>query len=215
MRGNLTASPVYATAANRDAYNGGSALLLTGRGPGEVALYSTRLRVPTGASPTLAFTSRTVSGTLPYIKVTYSDGTTQLVQRPAAGPGWQQTTSPLSAAGKTITRISAGFSGGPGPVRTVLGQLRIYNARPNTAPPLISIRSVHPVISWRQPPSPSISYWNVYASTSRCVRFLGPAFTTSYSGRQPMFTPPVRPARFVIQPVSASGASTDVGPLCR
>jgi hypothetical protein len=214
VQGNLAASPVYASAANGDAYNGGSALLLTGRGSGEVALYNTRIKVPSGATPTLAFTSKTVTGPLPYVKVTYGDGTTQLVQRTATSPGWQQTTSPLSAAGKTITRISAGFSTGTGPVRTVLGQLRLYNARANTAPPLILIRSVHPVISWTQPPSPSIAYWNVYASTSRCVRFLGPAYTTSYAVRQPMFAPPVRPARFVIQPVSATGAQTDPGRPC-
>lgn len=216
VQGDLKASPVYATAANGDAYNGGSALLLTGRGPGEVALYNTSIRVPAGTAPTLAFTSKTVTGALPYVKVTYSDGTTQTIQRTATRPGWQQTTGPLSAAaGQTITRISAGFSGGTGAVKTVLGQLRLYDAKANTAPPLIPITSIHPVISWNQPQTPAISYWNVYASTARCVRFLGPAFTTMYAVRQAMFTPPVRPARFVIQPVSASGAMTKVGPACR
>ena len=209
MRGHLAASPTYATA-----YTGGSALLLTGRGPGEVALYNTRIKVPATTKPTLAFTSKTVTGALPYLKVTYSDGSTQVIQRTATSPGWQRMTGPLGAAGKTITRISAGFGSGTGTVRAVLGQLRLYDARAITAPRLISIRSVHPVISWTEPPSPSISYWNVYASTARCVRFLGPAYTTSYAVRQPMFIPPVRPTRFVIQPVSASGVTTDAGPLC-
>jgi hypothetical protein len=214
VHGDLSANPVYATAANGDADNGGSALMLTGRGPGEVALYGTRIKVPAGAAPTLAFTSKSVTGALPYLKVTYSDGTTQLIQRVVAGPGWQQTTGPLSAAGKTITRISVGFSGGTGSTRTVLGQLRIYDAKANAAPPLIAVTSIHAVISWNQPRTPAISYWNVYAGTARCVRFLGPAFTTTFSVRQAMFTPPVRPARFVIQPVSASGAMTKVGSAC-
>jgi hypothetical protein len=144
--------------------------------------------------------------------VTYGDGTVQKIQRTAGGSGWRQTIGVLRAAGKTITRISVGF--GRGSVHTVLGQLKIYDAAANTRPALIRITSLRPVINWAQPRSPAISYWNVYAQSANCARFLGPAFTTTYSIRQAMFTAPGHPGRFVIQPVSASGASTKVGPAC-
>jgi hypothetical protein len=180
VRGDLTASPVYATAANGHAYDGGSALLVTGRGAGQVALYDARIRVPASSSPMLAFTSKTVAGALPYVVVTYANGASQTVRRTLPGPGWQQTTSPLAAQGRTIVRISIGLAGAGGRISTVLGQLRLYDAAASLRPAPIQITSAGPVIGWTQPPSPAISYWNVYVHSLGCLRFLGPALTSTY-----------------------------------
>jgi mannosyl-glycoprotein endo-beta-N-acetylglucosaminidase len=206
--GALTATPTYATTGDADAFNGGSALALTGRGAGQVALYDARIRVAARSRPALAFTSKTVTGALPYVRVTFSDGTSQAVQRTAPGRGWRQTTRLLRAAhGKTIVQISVGFADGNRPVRTVLGQLRLYDATRDTRPSPIYITSTGRTISWTSARRPAISYWNVYMRGRGCLRFLGPAFTTTYSVAQSMFAPGMRAKNFVIQPVSASGSA--------
>jgi hypothetical protein len=205
--GDLTATPTYATANDADAFNGGSALALTGHGAGQVALYDTRIRIAAGSLPVLAFTSRTVTGALPYVRVTFSDGTSQTVQRTVPGRGWQQTASLLRARGRTIVQISVGFAGRNRPVDTVLGQLRLYDATMDTRPSPIYVTSTGPDISWTPARRPAISYWNVYMQVGRCLRFLGPAFTTTYSVAQSMFAPGKRTTHFVIQPVSTSGSA--------
>jgi len=213
--GDLTATPTYATAGDPNAFNGGSALLLTGSGAGQVALYDTRIRIPARSLPALAFTSKTVKGALPYVRVTFSDGTSQTVQRTVPGRGWQQTTSLLRAQGKTIVAISVGFARGHKPADTVLGQLRLYNATANTRPSPIYVTSARSTISWKSARKPAISYWNVYMRAGRRLRFLGPAFTTTYSVPQSMFAPGRRTTRFVIQPVSATGSAAVLPSPCR
>jgi hypothetical protein len=54
----------------------------------------------------------------------------------------------------------------------------------------------------------------VYQQSGSCLRFLGPAFTTTYSVAQPMFGPRKPAPLFVVQPVSASGSEAAVGPVC-
>jgi hypothetical protein len=212
--GDLTATPTYATAADADAFNGGSALALTGHGAGQVALYDTRIRIAAWSLPALAFTSKTVAGALPYVRVTFSDGTSQTVRRTVPGPGWQQTTGLLRAQGKTIVQISVGFASKNRPIDTVLGQLRLYDTTMNTRPSPIYVTSRGPTISWTRARRPAISYWNVYMRAGRCLRFLGPAFTTTYSVAQPMFTPGKRTTHFVIQPVSVSGSAAVLRSAC-
>jgi endo-beta-N-acetylglucosaminidase D len=208
QRGDLTAAPAYATRGDGDAFNGGSALALSGRGAGQVALYDARIRVAARSLPTLAFTSKTVTGALPYARVTFSDGTSQTVPRTAPGRGWRQTTRLLRAArGKTIVQISVGFAGGNRPVRTVLGQLRLYDASRDTRPSPIYVTSTRRTISWKPARKPAVSYWNVYLRARGCLRFLGPAFTTTYSVAQSMFAPGTYARNYVIQPVSASGSA--------
>ena len=214
LRGHLAATPDYATASNGAAFDGGSSLALTGHGAGEVALYETRIPVARSARPTLAFTSRMLRGARPYVRVTFSDGTSQVVRRTAAGPGWQQTTSPLQARGKTIARISVGFASAGQPVDTLLGQLRLYDAARNARPSAISVTSGGRTISWPRTRNPVISYWNVYQRSGGCLRFLGPAFTTTYSVAQPMFGPRKPAGQFTVQPVSASGSEAAAGPVC-
>jgi hypothetical protein len=209
--GDLVATPTYATEDDADAFNGGSALALTGHGAGQVALYDTRIHIAAWSLPALAFTSKTVTGALPYVRVTFSDGTSQTVQRTVPGPGWQQTTSRLWAQGKTIVRISVGFAGWNRPVDTILGQLRLYDITMDTRPSPIYVTSTDPTISWTQACGPAISYWNVYMRAGRRLRFLGPAFTTTYSVAQSMFAPGKRTTHFVIQPVSASGLAAVLG----
>lgn len=205
--GDLTATPAYATAADASAFNGGSALALTGHGAAQMALYDARIRIAAQERPALAFTSKTVTGALPYVRVTFSDGTSQTVQRTVPGRGWQETTRLLRAQGKTIVQISVGFAGGNRPVGTVLGQLRLYDPTRDTRPSPIYLTSTRRTISWAPVRRPAISYWNVYMRAGGCLRFLGPAFTTTYSVAQSMFAPGMRAQHFVIQPVSASGSA--------
>jgi hypothetical protein len=211
--GDLTATPTYATAANGGAFNGGSALELTGHS-GEVELYKASIRVDSGSQPTLAFTSKTAMGTPPYVRVVFSDGTSEMVQTTATGPGWQETVVPLRARGKTITAISAGVAGRGAPVDSTLGQLRLFDSRTDTTPTPISITTASSLISWPAKSKEPASYWNVYSDTGGCLRFLGPAFTNRYDVTQPMFGSTQRPTRFVIQPVSATGAVAAIPPAC-
>lgn len=216
VSGNLTASIEYATIRNGDAYNGGSALRLTGHGAGLAGLYATRIPVAPGSDPVLSFTSKVLTSALPYVQVTYSDGTTETVRRPGPGTGWVQTAAPLNAQGKTITRISAGFPAGSGAINAYLGQLRIYDPSADATPRPISLRTYSPVLSWTPPALPAAAYWNVYANTGGCLRFLGPSFSTSYSVPQAMFDSSVSTTRYVIQPVSTAGLPATLGQqLCQ
>jgi Glycosyl hydrolase family 85 len=212
VSGSLRAAPVYAAPGNGDSFNGGSALRLSGSA-GQADLYATRIRVSASARPVLAFASKTERGAPPYVRVSYSDGTGDTVRTAAAGPRWQQTVSPLHAAGKTITAISVGERGG-GPVDTLLGQIRLYDARHDTTPTPITVRSAAPVITWPRAGQRAVAYWNVYLAAPRCLRFLGPAFTNRYAVRQPMFPSGQRTGRYLIQPVSVTGSAPQTGPQC-
>ena len=211
--GGLNVAPVYATARDGDAFNGGSALKLTGSG-GEVKLYATNIPVSPLSRPVLAFTAKTVTGAPPYIRVFYSDGTSQRVPSAASGPGWQETTSPLQAQGKTITAIAVGADSSGGPVSSVLGQLRLYDAATDVRPTRIDVTSDSDVITWSSSQKVAISYWNVYADAGSCVRLLGPAFTNRYDLTQSMFALGPRPPRFIIQPVSTTGLPAVIPPIC-
>lgn len=213
QNGDLTAAPVYATVASSGAFNGGSALGLTGHS-GEVELYKASISVSYSSEPTLAFTSETATGEPPYVRVTFGDGTSETVHASRTGPGWQQTVSPLRAKGKTITAISVGVAGSGGPSESTLGQLRLYDARTDKAPAPITITSAGSVISWQSSSKLPASSWNVYSDSGGCLRLLGPAFTTRYDVTQPMFATAQRTTRFVIQPVSAAGSVAPIHSVC-
>lgn len=211
--GDLTTTPTYATAADGGAFNGGSALSLSGHS-GEVELYNASIPVSSWSQPTLAFVSKTLTGAPPYVRVSYSDGTSDVVPATTPGPGWQQTISPLRAQGKTITAISVGVAGTGASVDSTLGELRIYDARTDVTPAPISITSANSVISWPSSQEVAPSYWNVYADTGGCLRFLGPAFTNHYDVTQPMFASGQATTRYVIQPVLATGSVAAIPPAC-
>jgi hypothetical protein len=213
VSGDLVATPVYATTADGDAFNGGSGLRLTGPGPGEEGLYETNVRVAAGSRTTVAFVAKTTAGPRPYVRLRFSDGTSATVQSKASGAGWHETMAPIEAQGKTIVGISVGFPSGNGPTDTVLGQLRVYDANTAITPSPIDVVSDGPSISWAHPSRPAIAYWNVYRSSGRCVSFVGPAFTNRYDVSQPMFPGP-RAAHFVVQPVSTSGSAAKAPPIC-
>lgn len=210
--GGLTAAPSYAAAGSGDSFNGGSALRLGGSA-GEVELYETRIRVSASARPMVAFVSKTVKGAAPYLRISYSDGTAEIVQATTAGPGWRQTASPLKAQGKTITAISVGETGRD-PVDTLLGQIRLYDANNDSMPTPIDVNSATPVITWPTAGEPAVTYWNVYLSTGSCLRFLGAAFTNRYAVTEAMFAPAQPADHYTIQPVSAAGSMPATGPVC-
>ena len=212
--GNLAVTPIYATAADDDAFNGGSALRLTGDS-GEVELYTASIPLGSSSQPTLSITSKTLTGALPYVRVGFSDGTSEVVQTTKAGPGWQQTTMPLYAQGKTVTSISVGVADTGASTTTILGQLRLYDARtPTTLEPIYVASDGDSLISWPSTPKVAASYWNVYAAAAGCLRFLGPAFTNQYDVGQPMFASGQGTTRFVIQPVSSIGSAAAIPPTC-
>jgi hypothetical protein len=213
--GNLTAASTYASPDNNDAYNGGSALGFTGNGGGEFGLYATKIAIPNGANPVLSFVAKTKGGPAPYARVYFGDGTSQTVQATRSGSGWQEFGGRLHAPGKTIVKISVGFPNTNRPVNTMLGQLRLYDSSTDQKPSPIKVSSTASTISWRKPANPPIAYWNVYARRGRCLNFLGPAFTTSYDTKQPMYGPPQPAANYVIQPVSTNGSAATVGDVCR
>lgn len=211
VRGRLTATPVYAATGSGGSFNGGSALRLSG-GAGQVELYETRIPVRASARPRLAFVSKTLRGTPPYVRISYSNGASQTVQA-RGGSGWRQTLTALRARGHTITAISVGERGRHA-VDSLLGQIRLYDASHNTTPAPITVRSAAAVITWPTARKPAVAYWNVYLSTRRCLRFLGPAFTNRYAVTQAMFAPGQRADRYVIQPVSVTGSVAKTRPAC-
>jgi hypothetical protein len=212
--GDLTAAPTYAGLDDQDAYNGGTALAFTGFGGGEFGLYAAKLAIPDGAKPVLRFVTKTRLGPAPYVRVYFDDGTSQTVEAVRSGSGWQESGSALDAAGKTIVRISVGFPNANGPVNTVLGQLRLYDASKDVKPAPITVSSTSSTISWAQPADPPIAYWNVYARRSDRLDFMGPAFTTSYDTSHPMYGPAQPASTYVIQPVSTNGTAAALGALC-
>jgi mannosyl-glycoprotein endo-beta-N-acetylglucosaminidase len=208
VRGRLTAAPTYAGAV----FNGGSALRLGGF-PGEVQLYTADIPVGSDAKPVLAFESETRSGPAPYIRISYGDGTSDLVRATADGPRWKETTRPLAARGKTIVAISVGTRG-PSRARVAawIGQVRLYDARTDAAPEPVTVDATGPVITW--PSGKAVASWNVYESTPTCLRFLGPAVTNHYDLVHAMFPASPGGHRFVVQPVAETGSVTAVGPPC-
>jgi mannosyl-glycoprotein endo-beta-N-acetylglucosaminidase len=212
VSGGLTAALAYAAAGSGDSFNGGSAVSLSGSA-GTVELYETRIPVSASARPMLAFESKVPSGAPPFVRISYSDGSTETVQAAAAGPGWHQTVSPLAAQGKTITAISVGERGG-GPVDALLGQVRLYDAGTGTTPVPITVTSSASVITWPATGQPAAAYWNVYLVSRGCLRLLGPAVTNEYQVTEPMFAPGQRTGHYLIQPVSAAGSAPATGPVC-
>jgi hypothetical protein len=211
VSGRLTATTAYASPGRGDSFNGGSALRLSG-GSGQVELYETRIPVRASARPRLAFVSRTLSGPPPYVRISYSDGASQTVQA-RGGPGWRQTVTALRTWGKTITAISVGETGRRA-VDSLLGQIRLFSASNNPTPAAITVHSAAAVIRWPVARKPAAAYWNVYLSTRRCLRFLGPAFTNQYAATEAMFSPGQRAYRYVIQPVSITGSVAKTRPAC-
>jgi mannosyl-glycoprotein endo-beta-N-acetylglucosaminidase len=213
VRGGLNVAIGYAAGRSGDAYNGGSALRLSGSA-GEVELYQARIAVGVRARPMLAFVTKTDRGASPYVRISYSDGTSELVPATTSGRSWRQTVSPLEGRGRTITAISVGVRGSQDRVDALLGQIRLYDGTADAVPAPIPVSSTAPVITWSVAAKPPAVSWNVYRSTPDCLRFLGPAVTNSYDVTQAMFGPGSGANRYVIQPVSAAGSAPDVGPLC-
>ena len=110
VRGNLKAATAYAAKGSGDSFNGGSALRISGAA-GEVELFAAMIPVSAGARPVLAFESKAPKGPLPYVRISYSDGTSDVIAATTNRPGWTQTVGALEAEGKTITAISVGARG--------------------------------------------------------------------------------------------------------
>lgn len=145
-----------------------------------------------------------------------SDGTSDVIAATTNRPGWTRTVGALEAEGKTITAISVGARGnGRDRVAALLGQLRVYDANSDAVPAPITVDSPGPVITWSAGAEQDFARWNVYLATPSCLRFLGPAVTNHYRVTQPMFGAGRRSARYVIQPVSATGSAPEVGSTCR
>lgn len=212
VRGDLTTNIAYAPAGSGDAFDGGSALRLSGS-TGEVRLYEARIPVGVRARPMVSFASKTRGGEPPYVRISYGDGTSDTALATTDGPGWTQTVRPLRAQGRTITAISVGVRGADDvPVAALLGQLRIYDARRDSEPEPITVRSTDPVIEWTA--APDVASWNVYRATTACLHFLGPSYTNTYAVDQAMFPSGARSGRYVIQPVSTAGSVAAVGAVC-
>jgi hypothetical protein len=215
VRGNLEVATAYAAVGSRDSFNGGSALRLSGA-PGEVELFAARVPVDAGTRPVLDFESKIRKGALPYVRISYADGTSDVLAATSRRRGWTRTVGALDAQGKTITAISVGARGnGRDRVATLLGQLRVYDANSDAAAVPITVDSTGPVITWPAGGEPDVAQWNVYVSTRSCLRFLGPAVTNHYRVAQGMFGVGSRRARYVVQPVSRAGSVPDVGSTCR
>jgi hypothetical protein len=212
VRGDLMATTAYASVGTGDSFNGGSALRLSGRA-GEVKLYEAKIPISARARAMLSFASRTRRGAPPYVRISYDDGTSDMMLATTNGPGWTQTVHPLSAQGKTITAISVGVRGPKNDrVATVLGQLRLYDAHADAQPMPITVDSTDPVIAWAG--APDVASWNVYLSTPDCLDFLGPSLTNTYTVSQAMFEGEPRSDRYVLQPISNAGSVAAIGAVC-
>ena len=128
VRGNLKAATAYAAKGSGDSFNGGSALRISGAA-GEVELFAAMIPVSAGTRPVLAFESKAPKGPLPYVRISYSDGTSDVFAATTNRPGWTQTVGALEAEGKTITAISVAARGnGRDRMAALLGRLRVYDA---------------------------------------------------------------------------------------
>ena len=212
LSGDLNAVPVYGSSSNGEAFNGGSALALTGQGAGELALYQTQIPVPAGSRLTVAFEAKTSSGPLPYLRLHFADGTTATVKG-SGGSGWNDTVGSVQGArAPSCGSRSVSMAAEPCTPRWVncgstmrpLTKNRRQSRSPRTGAS----------ISWTQPPKPPIAYWNVYSNAGSCLDFLGPAFTTSYDVSQRMFSTVKPTTRFVVQPVSTNGSAATIGIVC-
>jgi hypothetical protein len=216
--GNLEAATAYAAEGSGDSFNGGSALRLSGAA-GEVELFTAMVPVGVGMRPVVDFESKTRRGPLPYVRIGYSDGTSDVVAATTKSAGWTRTVGALQAQGKTITAISVGTRGnGRDRVATLFGRLRVYDADAADADPVpapVTVDASGPVISWPTGGEQAVAMWNVYVLTGGCLRFLGPAVTNQYRVTQGMFGAGGQRAQYVIQPVSVSGSTADVGSICR
>jgi hypothetical protein len=212
--GDLEAATTFASVGAGDSFDGGSTLRLSGTA-GEVELFTAMVPVGVGTRPVLDFESKTRNGPLPYVRVSYSDGTSDVIAATATRSGWTRTNGALEAQGKTITAISVGARGSPRDrVATLLGRLRVYDANVDSVPAPVTVDASGPVITWSAG-GQAVDRWNVYLSSGGCLRFLGPAVTNQYRVTQGMFGAGPRHGRYVIQPVSATGSAPDVGSICR
>jgi hypothetical protein len=206
--------------ADGDAWDGDSALRLAGTIPAggieEWALWTAAAPL---TDPVLRVRYRG-SGPVPYARLTFSDGTSRVVH--ALGTeanGWVTSSLAVSdAAGKTLARIGIGVENSgdaAAPIALVLGELALADAGQLAAPALVSLPP-SPLLSWATDPSHAkANIWALDAARS-CLRYLGPAFTSSYEVGSPLFPTNVPPQTggYRVQPVSNAGvpAALDLPP---
>lgn len=214
-----------------DAWDGGSALqvaasLAPGE-DGEIALWDTRLQLP--ANPGLTLTTRLQggSGLAPYLRLTFSDGTSTRLAGPQAEATWTTTSGPIQAstvqagtvpqgAGRTVARIAVGLTN-PGRARAqaavLFGELKVVDLEQTTPPALIE-PTVDPQgnLAWNDATADTW-YYNVYLQLagSSCASFLGRTLLPRYDLASPLFPSTATASGYLVQPVNRSGLASPLG----
>lgn len=201
------------------AYDGGSALSFQGvLNPGErveYALYLVQARL--GQNTRVAFSYNIGQGrVLPYVKLEFVDGASVSIPG-IAGLGWSKIEQNLgpAVANKVLIRITLGWVNETDiadSFSAALGELRL--APPPSFPPpgLQTPKLTGNLLTWAEPPSTPIWYYNVFHASETALSLAGRAFTTAYDLSAALFPTPSG-GSYLVQPVTTAGDYTPLPEL--
>jgi endo-beta-N-acetylglucosaminidase D len=202
-----------------DAYDGGSGLafkgVLAAGNTVEYQLYLTQIALTNAAQAVFRY-KRGASALLPYLRIVYSNNTSEVVSAGAV-PDWQRVTQTLSPPPNgVIVELRVGFrnsSPNAAPVDIVMGELGVLWAGGVPPANIIDVTATpDKLLIWQQPGGLfTPGYYNVYAPTASGPAFMGRTILTSYDLTAPLF--PIEGINgnvYKIQPVSSTGQASPI-----
>jgi endo-beta-N-acetylglucosaminidase D len=220
-------STLSATLDYDDAYDGGSALHVSGTavaGSQRVYLYEAQASLPAQAAFTLTY--RLPAGgpsAAPHL-VAWIEGKGPIDLEPSSSSsddGWvhTQATLPPSVEPGTLTRIGLGFDVSDGQqVDALIGELGVVDLA-TYEPPAQIVPELRPVqgsaaLVWDDPSPAETQYYNVWSAVpgKSCVAFVGRTTRPVYDLARPLFEVADGADEFVVQPVSTSGLAAPLVP---